>query len=213
VAVFLVNQKNRVGPARLGPETAHVVGAGVEQEVAHMFASVAATLGEVGASSPGDEVVPRADVVMDRGFDVDVAPGVVWPWIVQLGKGRAGWYLPRSVERWTPRSRRAAREVLTRWQALAAGDVIPDYGGQDATFEVVEIAPPRHLVYRSRRGHTDVSWAITLTPLAGGGSRVHLRLRLGPVRRVWLAEHVGGAFDALTIAGLAAGLRERLASR
>jgi hypothetical protein len=42
---------------------------------------------------------------------------------------------------------------------------------------------------------------------------VHLRLRLGPVRRVRLATHVGGAFDALTIAGLAAGLRERLATR
>ena len=42
---------------------------------------------------------------------------------------------------------------------------------------------------------------------------MHLRLRLGPVRRVWLAEHVGGLFDALTIAGMAAGLRERVAGR
>jgi hypothetical protein len=40
---------------------------------------------------------------------------------------------------------------------------------------------------------------------------VHLRLRLGPVRRVWLAETVGDWFDGLTIAWMAAGLRERLA--
>lgn len=39
---------------------------------------------------------------------------------------------------------------------------------------------------------------------------MHLRLRLGPVRRVWLAKLVGGLFDLLTIAGMAAGLRERL---
>ena len=39
---------------------------------------------------------------------------------------------------------------------------------------------------------------------------VHLRLRLAPVRRVWLAESLGGLVDALTVAGLAAGLRERL---
>jgi hypothetical protein len=39
---------------------------------------------------------------------------------------------------------------------------------------------------------------------------VHLRLRLGDVRRVRLAETLGGHVDALTVAGMAAGLRERL---
>ena len=39
---------------------------------------------------------------------------------------------------------------------------------------------------------------------------MHLRLRLAPVRRRWVAEHVGGLFDQLTVMGLAAGLRERV---
>ncbi len=57
-----------------------------------------------------------------------------------------------------------------------------------------------------------VSWSIILGEAPGPerGTRVHLRLRLGPVRRVWLAKSVGGLFDLLTIAGMAAGLRERL---
>jgi len=173
---------------------------------------VTATPAEISAGLPGDGIVPSADVVMDRSFDLDEPPGVVWPWIVQLGKDRAGWYLPRAVERLVPRSRRAARAVVPRWQGLVVGDVVPDYGGADATFEVVELAPARHLVYRSRRRRTDVSWAIVLSP-KDSGTRVQLRLRLGPVRRVWLAEHLGGAFDALTIAGMAAGLRERLETR
>jgi hypothetical protein len=42
---------------------------------------------------------------------------------------------------------------------------------------------------------------------------VHLRLRLGPVRRKWLARTGGEFIDALTIAGMAAGLRERLADQ
>lgn len=176
------------------------------------FASVAATAAEVAASRAGDDLVPDADVAMDTGFDLDEAPDGVWPWLVQLGKGRAGWYLPRSVERFVPRSRRAVREVVPRWQGLAVGDVIPDYGGADATFEVAEIVTGEHLVHRSTRGRTRLSWALTLTP-QGTGTRVHLRLRLGPVRRVRLAENVGGAFDALTVAGMAAGLRERLTSR
>ena len=49
-----------------------------------------------------------------------------------------------------------------------------------------------------------------LTP-EDGGTRVHLRLRLAPVKHERIAEVGGGLFDALTIAGMAAGLRERLA--
>jgi hypothetical protein len=55
----------------------------------------------------------------------------------------------------------------------------------------------------------NVTWSITVLPVAAG-TRVHLRLRLGPVRRRWLARTAGEFIDALTIAGMAAGLRERL---
>ena len=55
----------------------------------------------------------------------------------------------------------------------------------------------------------DVSWAILLRA-EGDGTRVHLRLRLGPVRRRWLANSVGELFDLVTIAGMAAGLAERV---
>jgi hypothetical protein len=173
------------------------------------FAAVTATAEEVRAPRAGDDVVPDADVVMDRGFAVPGTPQQVWPWLVQLGKGRGGWYLPRSVERFVPRSRRAARSVQPQWQGLRVGDVIPDYGGPKEYFEAVEVESARHLVYRSERGRMRVSWSITLTAY-DGGTRVHLRLRLGPVRRVWLAETGGDLIDALTIAGMAAGLRERL---
>ena len=177
------------------------------------FAAVAATEREVAAPRPGDDLVPKADVVMDRGFDAPAPPHEVWPWLVQLGKQRGGWYFPRAVERFVPRSRRAARSVQPQWQGLRVGDRIPDYGGPDEYFEAVEVDPPRSLVYRSERGRMQLSWAITLTSAAtstGTGTRVHLRLRLGPVRRVWLAETFGELVDAVTIAGMAAGLRERL---
>jgi hypothetical protein len=167
--------------------------------VARVGAIVRPTAGEVGRPCPGDDVVDPADVVMDRGFDVPAAPDVVWPWLVQLGK-----------ERVLPHRNRAARAIGARWQELAVGDVIPDYGGRDETFTVTEIVAPSTLVYRSRRGRMDVSWAIMLRP-SGNGTRVHLRLRLGPVRRRWLATTVGELFDLLTIAGMAAGLAERVA--
>ena len=151
------------------------------------FAGVGATPEEKAASRPGDLLVDPADVVMDRAFTLDAPPEAVWPWLVQLGKGRAGWYLPRSVERVVPRGRRAVRNVDPRWQDLAVGDVIPDYGGKHETFTVAELRPASYVVYTSRRGRTQVTWTLQVLP-SPAGTRVHLRLRLAPVRRVWLAE-------------------------
>ena len=91
--------------------------------------------------------------------------------------------------------------------------MIPDYGGRDETFTVAAIEPPRLLVYTSRRGHTHVSWSITLRPIDTTRTRVLLRLRMAPVRHRRLAGTVGEFIDFATIAGMAAGLRERLASR
>ncbi len=179
-----------------------------------MFDSVEATPEDVARSLPGDDLVPKADVVMDRAFDLPAPPHVVWPWFVQLGKKRAGWYLPRTVERFLPASRRALRHLDPSLQQLRVGSVIPDWGGKQATFEVAILDPPRALVHTTQRGRTFGSWAIVLAPYDGpDGSSTHvqLRLRLSPVHRRRLAGTAGGLLDASTVAGLAAGLRERVA--
>jgi hypothetical protein len=177
-----------------------------------MFGSVEASDEEQDTGRPGDALVEPADVVMDRAFTVEAPPEAVWPWLVQLGKGRAGWYLPRAVERFLPAPRRAARSLNPAWLRLEAGDVIPDYGGRNATFQVAEITPPCALVYRSRRGRTSLTWSLVLEPVSSdpGCTRVFLRLRMAPVRHKLLARTAGGLIDLLTVAGMAAGLAERL---
>jgi hypothetical protein len=176
-----------------------------------VFESVDASPEDVARTLPGDDLVPHADVVMDRAFDLPASPDVVWPWFVQLGKKRAGWYLPRSVERFVPASRRALRRIEPSLLQLRVGSVIPDWGGRHETFEVAILEPPRTLVHTTQRGRTYGSWAIVLTPHdSGTATHVQLRLRLSPVRRKRLATTAGGLLDASTIAGLAAGLRERL---
>ena len=178
-----------------------------------VFESVAATPQERTAPMAGDELVPRPDAVMDRAFTLPAAPEAVWPWLVQLGKRRAGWYLPASVERFVPQSRRALRSIDQQWQQLQAGDVVPDYGGRNEFFEAVMVEPPDRLVYRSQRGRMQLSWSIALDGSHTGSrdaTRVRLRLRLGPVRRQWLVNTAGELVDLLTVAGLAAGLRERV---
>jgi hypothetical protein len=165
--------------------------------------------GEVRSALPGDDLVADAQVTMDRAFDLPAAPDLVWPWVVQLGRNRAGWYLPRRVERLLPVGGRGLRHLDPALQHLSVGDVVDDWGGRDATFEIVVHEPPRTLVHRSRRGAMRISWTIVVRP-AGDGSRVHLRFRAAGVRRVRLVRTLGGLLDRLTVAGLAAGLRERV---
>jgi len=173
--------------------------------------NVQATPTERAEPRPGDDLVSPADIVMDRGFTLDAPPETVWPWLAQLGKHRAGWYLPRRVERILPPRNRALRHLDPQWTTLHVGDVIPDYGGRDETFEVAAIDLPHALVYTSRRGHTHVSWSITLRPI-DARTRVLLRLRMAPVKHRTLAGTIGELIDYATIAGMAAGLRERLMS-
>lgn len=92
---------------------------------------------------PGDDLVPDAVMVFNTKLTITATPEDVWPWLVQLGKNRAGWYFPRGVERFIPVQRRAIRQIEPRWQGLTAGDRVPDYGGSDEFLEVAWIEQPR----------------------------------------------------------------------
>ena len=167
------------------------------------------TPAEVAAVMPGDDVVPDADVVMDRAMTLSAPPDRVWPWLAQLGKRRGGWYMSRRVERFVPASRRGLWELRDEWLHPGVGDVVPDWGGRNADFVATVVEPNRCLVQRSTRGNVRLTWALKLTPAAGGQTRLQLRLRLAGVKRRRIAAVFGGAMDELTVVLLCAGLEER----
>jgi hypothetical protein len=96
---------------------------------------------------------------------------------------------------------------------MTPGDVIPDWGGRHATFTVHQMIRDSEIVFTSRRGRTNLTWSIRLRPAGPAATRVQLRLRLRPVRLKWLVNTIGELVDLLTIAGLAAGLQERVDPR
>lgn len=167
-------------------------------------------------SWPGDELVPDASMVFDTVRTVDAAPEEIWPWLVQLGKGRAGWYFPRRFENLLiPARRRATRTIEPQWQDLAVGDSVPDYGGRDETLEVARIDPPEALIYRSERGSAVFSWALLLKGAPERDrTQVHLRFRgklasTGLKRRLIVG--AGEFFDRSTGELMLRGLAERVA--
>ncbi|HEX7299736.1 MAG TPA: SRPBCC family protein [Solirubrobacteraceae bacterium] len=162
---------------------------------------------------PGDDLIPDAGMAFDRSREIAAPPEAIWPWLVQLGKRRAGWYLPARVERLVPGGRRGAATIDPRWQTLAVGDRISDYGGRHETLEVALIDPPRALVYRSERRGAVFTWALVLRPAGVGRTDVHLRFRgrlrsTGWRRRALVL--VGGIFDWATTELMLRGLDERV---
>jgi hypothetical protein len=89
---------------------------------------------------PGDELVVPAPIVETRSIDIDAPPDAVWPWLVQMGYERAGWY---SYDRMDMRGSSADR-ILPEHQSLAAGDIVPTHPG--GGFRVEEVEPGRSLV-------------------------------------------------------------------
>ena len=163
---------------------------------------------------PGDELIPDAAVVMDRRASLAASPEQVWPWLLQLGKGRAGWYLSRRLERLTPRANRALRVIDPAYQHVSIGERVSDYG-PEGWFEARVVDSPRALVWWSQRGDgLTLTWAFALEPSGAGATALRVRLRINRRlgRRVpLLVERGAELFDRFTIRIMISGLRERLA--
>src|SRR5829696_7732519 len=51
-----------------------------------------ATDAEIHKPLPGDEVVLHPMLETTHAMSIDAAAGEIWPWLVQMGYYRAGWY-------------------------------------------------------------------------------------------------------------------------
>jgi hypothetical protein len=90
----------------------------------------------------GDDLIDAPDLVETRRIDIDAPPSQVWPWLVQLGYGRAGWYGIGQLERpWAPSGGPAgssAEVILDEHQELAEGDVVPTHASGGFVARVVQ---------------------------------------------------------------------------
>src|SRR5690242_7804402 len=76
---------------------------------------------ETRAPLPGDDVVPHPTGEATHAVTIGVPPEAVWPWLVQMGSGRAGWYTYRWIEGGHPDPDR----IHPEYQHVAEGDLVP----------------------------------------------------------------------------------------
>jgi hypothetical protein len=108
---------------------------------------------------PGDDLI--ADVASTtRAITIAAPPEQVWPWLAQLGYGRAGWYSYDWIDN---DGQPSADRIIPRLQALEVGDqipMLPEMGPR-----VREIQPNRYFVAGDQSGS---SWCLALYPTPDG---------------------------------------------
>lgn len=135
-----------------------------------------ATEEEVSLEMPGDETVANPTFNATRAVEINAKPEEVWPWIVQIGYRKAGFY----SHDWLDNDRiPSAEEIIPEFQNLRVGDTIPLSRTASARVEILE--PNEFLllvVDGDSAGHETWTWAWGLYAAGPTTTRLVTRLRV-----------------------------------
>ncbi len=148
---------------------------------------------EAARTLPGDEILPDAAGGETRAITIDAPPASVWPWLVQMGYGRGGWYSFDSMD-----TGASSTEIRPEFQSLAEGDTVP--ANPTSGLVVRRIDPEQALVlYIDADMASDQSgqkspmdfaatWAFILDELPGNQTRLieRIRFRFGETDKPWM---------------------------
>jgi hypothetical protein len=154
---------------------------------------------EVHQPLAGDDLV-TARWQTTRGINISAPPDEVWPWLVQMGYGRGGWYtydwLERLIGAGDFAEGESAKRVIPELQRLAVGDMVALSPVGGLTVEVLDRASALVLHYRMSlltaqpaserdRAVSDWTWAFVLTSVDQTSCRLLVRVRAN-YRPPWL---------------------------
>jgi len=148
---------------------------------------------ELAASYPGDELVPNPKGQYTHGISINASTDEVWPWLVQIGQNRAGFYSYELLENLIGCKMSNADRIVSEWQRLEVEDDILMHPTMGVPWKVAAIEPGRHLLLEIRadlrtqktyeRGarkpdkYQDSSWLLFLVPNDDGTTRLISRSR------------------------------------
>ncbi len=132
---------------------------------------------------PGDDILPRAGKQLTHSVLIEAPPAQVWPWLVQMGCRRAGWY---SWDRLDNAGVRSADHLIPELQHIAVGDILPATPKGDEGFAVLRVEPGSALVLGSpsllpggKNWGTpyEATWSFFLEPIGDGATSLVVRVR------------------------------------
>jgi hypothetical protein len=150
-----------------------------------------ASAGEVARPMPGDGILGADAASTTRAITIGVPAHDVWPWLAQLGYGRAGWY---SYDWLDNDGQPSARRIHPEWQQRRPGDRILMMPGSG--FDVTEVRDGRY--FTARAPDQTMSWCLAVEPAGQRScrliSRWRVRWHVTPASAAWIALSEPGAF-------------------
>lgn len=132
-----------------------------------------ATLDELAARLPGDEFLPHAQFRSTRSITINAPPARVWPWLVQVGCLRAGYYSNDLLDNLGQPS---ATTLLPQFQHLEVGQWVPmspsPVPTERTAFKVNSFEVDRWLLWSK----PDSTWAWRLTSNDDTSTRLVTRI-------------------------------------
>lgn len=164
-----------------------------------------ATDEEVEAGLPGDELVADPALQITRAVTIDAPPEQVWPWIVQLGADRGGFYSYDWLENLFGLRIHNADRIVPEWQTTAVGDLVTAEFTGSSGWYVMDLRPNDVLVLklanvdaerpveRDEGMRWEFVWIFAVRPGPGGTTRLLIRERTGfdSIFTRWLMAPVG----------------------
>ncbi len=128
---------------------------------------------ELAAPMPGDDIIDEVAYLTTRAITIDAPPAAIWPWLVQVGCLRGGFYADDLLDNLGHPS---ARQILPEFQHLQIGQWVPmSPTPTDTTaFKVAAFEVNRWLLWQQPLS----TWSWTLTELPGSRTRLVTRLRI-----------------------------------
>lgn len=123
---------------------------------------------------PGDDIVPEPAMQATQGITINAPTGVVWPWLVQMGPGRAGAYTYDWIENLFGLNMHSADRIVPEWQHMVVGDAF-SVSTSGPPLRVESIEPERALVLALP--DRTWSWSFVLDPLDQQRTRLITRNR------------------------------------
>jgi hypothetical protein len=184
-----------------------------------------ATAEEAARVLPGDEISPRTTLRSTMAITIAAPPEAIWPWLVQMGWNRGGFYSHNRIEKLFGLDLHNAAAINPAWQNLAVGDTVRmSHPRLDMVFPetrvatldhnralVLAIMPPQNV----GGGVPSGAWSFVLDPIDETSTRVLVRLQVSPpilIGRMFIYLFNEPAHYFMQRGGLL-GLRERVERR
>jgi len=114
-----------------------------------------ATDEEVRRAMAGDDLVRDPTFSATRAVTIEAPPEEIWPWLVQMGYGRAGFYSWDALDNAGVPS---AGRVVPEYQDLREGDLLPM--SPDSYAMVAALEPGRYLLLVFEGGRSTWAWGL-----------------------------------------------------